>query len=450
MTRLVEGRNGNTRNYAAASLAIIMLGLAVAASVKAADPATETLLSEVVRAMEERANLGLQADEATVSSLLGSDRDVGTPRWGIPMTVAEEAQIDPIGRMRYADDVDNGVLAYARSLPTFAGAYIDQQRLGRLVILLTAADPELEAKLRSLAPADGPDINVQYVPTSFVQLHDAYDRVWTVWPLHSADALYSVAIDERRNQFLLRSDVAEAPARGDLATAIGESLGVDVAVIHAGPPVELVCNHPDNCYNPMKAGTRIRKGSTGGTICTMGFHIIKPSNGDRELLTAGHCGYSGSNNWYHTYYGFVGAEEATQYYEGGRDVMRVEIPNSQISNDIYEWAADVEGSGNPIAGEFICTRLGKTNAGDCGNVEFASTSWGPSGTACGCKLYGASAVGLGLATTGDSGSPIFRNPYTDAAIGVGILNIGLDSGSVGFARLRDSLEFWGFGVYTTD
>jgi hypothetical protein len=75
----------------------------------------------------------------------------------------------------------------------------------------------------------------------------------------------------------------------------------------------------------MKGGIVIRKGSTGGDRCTMGFHVVAGS--DVQFVTAGHCGYSGSNNWYHQSYGYVGSEQATLYGNNGIDIMKDALPN---------------------------------------------------------------------------------------------------------------------------
>lgn len=429
------------------ALAPVVAALTLTVSASAAAPMGDhPSTAALERAIAEREAFGLSPDKELVRSLLGSTEDIGSPLWGIPMTAEEEARIDPLARMQYANHADQNVLEYARKLPTFAGAYIDQGRSGRLVIMLTVTDPVLEDNLAALAP-DGPPIEVGLASTSFSRLKQAYDQAWADWPSQSTAPLYTVTIDERQNLLRLGVAAADSASQQELALSIGKRLGVPVAVVVAEPSVETTCTHPDLCYSPMKAGTRIRKGATNGSICSMAFHIINPSNGDLEFLTAGHCGYSGANDWFHVYYGLVGEEVASQYQEDGRDVMRVEIPNSQVSNNIYERVQDVEGRGDPIDGEFLCARLGKSNKEDCGFVQDPTHSW--EGDACGCTINGAQMSSI-AADGGDSGSPIYRLNGASAAIAIGVLNTDEGGGLAGFARLDDALSLWGWSVYTID
>lgn len=81
--------------------------------------------SALQAAMVERASFGLPADQATVIEILASGLDIGTAKWGIVMTAAEDEAIDLGARMDFFLNVDRDVLPFAQAAPTYAGAYID-------------------------------------------------------------------------------------------------------------------------------------------------------------------------------------------------------------------------------------------------------------------------------------------------------------------------------------
>lgn len=198
------------------------------------------------------------------------------------------------------------------------------------------------------------------------------------------------------------------------------------------PGVEAACTTRENCSSPMKAGIVIRKGSTTGTRCTMGFNVQVGS--DEQFLTSGHCGWDGSNNWYHAGFGLIGAETATQYVNNGREAMRVQMSDAQDSNLVYNLFNPVTSARNPIQGESMCASLGVSNSHSCGIVEVSVTSW--FATNCSCTMNGADASIVQI--VGDSGSPYFSSQ----AVGIGI-----GSTSDGkFARLGDVLTAWGISI----
>ncbi len=146
----------------------------------------------------------------------------------------------------------------------------------------------------------------------------------------------------------------------------------------------------------------------------MAFHIeLGP---DEQFLTAGHCGYSGSNNWFHPGWGLIGSEQATLYGPHGFDAMRVQMSDSQDSSNIYGSIKLVTSARDSIQGEGVCASLGFGNTWDCGTVVNAATSW--TGDACGCLIFGADSDNIAV-IYGDSGSPIVNNTAGDkTAIGI--------------------------------
>lgn len=420
------------RHIAAGVVAVTLLAQTSVATAEA-----EASPDGIAQAMSERRSLGLPSDLDTVNALLNSGADVGTPRWGIPMTAEEEITVDPAGRMAFANDVYRRVIPFVESLPTFAGAYMDQMHDGRFVVLLTERDATIETQIERMMPPVTRGLVISLGSRPYAELAAAADEVWRLWPaLLPAVPLEGVAVDVHDGVIALAA--SNAVAATELALQqLEDQLGVPVEFGLDNSGVEAVCNGPDNCHTPMRAGIRIRQGSTSGSICTMAFHITK--NGDEQFLTAGHCGYSGSNNWYHQSYGLIGSEQATLYVPNGKDAMRVQMPDSQASRLLYLSVRVIDSARNPILGEMACATLGNSNRIDCGYVSNINTAW--TGDACGCTIVGADVNDIAI-IGGDSGSPIVAGSGSSAPA-IGIVN--RTDGR--FAKMQDVIASFGFALY---
>lgn len=423
------------RRLVIAALALCLL-FGHAPAVYAVDPPSA---AEVAAAAAERAVFGLPNDDATVRFVLGG-RDVGTASWGIPLTADEERALDLPARIQFGLDAEKQLLPAARALPTFAGAYFDQRANGALTVLLTEVTPEVKARLEALAPAESRGFSIQVADHSYAALKDAAAEGSAAWAAVAPEApLYVVAVDVPENA--VRLETASPPTM-DLADALSRALGVRVILEQRVDAPQDACSTRDSCMSPMRAGIRIRKGSTTATSrCTMGFHVVVSS--DERFLTAGHCGYSGSDSWYHTGYGLVGGELGTLFAPNGRDIMLVQIPDSQASNRIYGSSRKVVGHLWPAVGHVICASGAETNTIDCGTVTDDWTSWISSTS--GFTVWGSSYRDIAL-TNGDSGAPIYYGGPTGTdtwAMGV----FAAFSGSSGwFGRVGDALNAWGASV----
>lgn len=244
--------------------------------------------------VETRMALGLNADPTYVEALKGSSEDVGTARFGFPLTAEELVEVE--ARFTFAAATRTKLLPYVEKLPTFAGAYFDHQARGELVILLTAADETVLNEIQTLAP-DGRPARVEIVQYTQAQLRDAIPKAWEAWKNAGAPEAYAISVDTPANA--IRVDVAPE----NLETAekfveeVSVAIGVPVFIGIGERPEESACTNRENCYSPMRAGIVIRRGSTSEKICTMAFHVQVGT--DEQFVTAGHCGYSGSNSWYH-------------------------------------------------------------------------------------------------------------------------------------------------------
>lgn len=300
-------------------------------------------------AVESRAALGLNADPVYVEALQGSSEDAGTARFGIPLTAEELVEVE--ARFTFAASTRENLLPFVEKLPTFAGAYFDHQARGELVILLTAADEATLENIRLLAP-DGRPTRVEFVQYTQERLRAAVPKAWEAWKAAGAPEAFAIAVDTPANA--IRIDVApkSLETAEKFTEEISAGIGVPVFIGIGERPEEAVCTSRSNCYSPMRAGIVIRKGSaTGSYVCTMGFHIQVGT--DEQWVTSGHCGHSGSNNWYHQGYGLIGSETGTQYYEGGRDIMTVQISDSQDSSLVYGRSEQITAGWVPYDGEGV-------------------------------------------------------------------------------------------------
>lgn len=400
--------------------------------------------SALQAAMVERASFGLPADQATVIEILASGLDIGTAKWGIVMTAAEDEAIDLGARMDFFLNVDRDVLPFAQAAPTYAGAYIDQPNGGGLVVLLTAHDTITEAGIRVREPQVSRGIQIRYVDRSYAVLEAAAYRARDVIGEQVAVQIHGVGLDIPSNSLTVEVEPADIPILEGLRGTLENRLGVRVLISAGKAAIEQVCTSRDRCYDPHKAGIYIHRSSVTGAGCTMGFHVR--SGTDEQFVSAGHCGHGGVYSWYHAGNGYIGQEVASQYSQGGRDAHRVQMDDSQASDDIFNDSPNIVGAGNPLTGMAICASMGFSgfsNPIDCGTVSTNLTSW--TGGLCGCTIWGADAASI-FGQEGDSGSPLYviGGGSSEPATGYGIWN----TGSGGFARLGDVLSLWNVVIVT--
>lgn len=390
---------------------------------------TEREVAEWVvdRAVAERANWGLAADRDTVTSLLASGRDTGSARLGIPMSAEEEQQLDLPGRMAFAAAVKRSVVPFVESLRTSGGVYIDQHNDGSLVVLLTERNKQVEDEIARRMPADRRGFRVLQVAYTEQRLRQALTRAWEAWALSApGQTLLGAGLDIVQNRLVFEVEPSAVDQAEAAVSELAALLEVPVGVM--GRPKEdsldADCTSRDHCHGPTKAGVKIYKGAIDSVAeCTMAFHVVC-NDGDVEFVTAGHCGYGGSNNWYikdGTADGlFLGAEQKTLYTNGGQDIMRVNLPVDEKSHKVYGESRVYGGSGAcPLVGQAACASRGTTDVIDCGTVRTTWTSW-VSSTA-NITVWGGDMNDVS-SNPGDSGSPIFDRIDADHWGTVGVLN----------------------------
>jgi hypothetical protein len=412
------------------------------ASAYAASP----IPGSVQAAAADRLAFGLPSDIPSVQALLDSGSDTGSLLWGIPMTDEEAEILDLPGRMAFANAVHERLVPFVTELEEFGGAYFDQADGGGLVVSLTAHDPAVQQAIRDLVPPDpSRGVEITFVALPLRMLEDAAQHAWDAWRKADTGAeLINVAVDTRHNRLRLEIAGSSRDQLAALAPTLRLALGVPIELVpgNRDSDIDATCTRSD-CIDPMRSGIVVwhQKDASHIGFCTMGFHIVR--NGDKQFLTAGHCGYSGSNDWYHDGYlpTKVGSELSTLYASWGKDAMRVQLPDAQASDDVFGASTNIVGSRNPLSGEAVCASLGIAAIVDCGTVSDDHVTW--TDQICGCTIQGADANGLAI-VQGDSGSPVFSGTIGGAVVAVGLV----DTTGGKFARLQDVLSDFGATIHS--
>jgi hypothetical protein len=412
-------------------------------------PASEQTAAQTPweHAFAERDTFGLPTDEETRRNLLADGVDVGWATWGIPLTAAEEKSLDPVGRMTFVQDLESEFLPYVRSLSTFAGVWINQRDNGGVVVMLTKVDAATVDKLQDSLPRVNRGMRVVQATHTYDELEAALARAGETWrSITSEAAPHAIGLSSRTNGLAYTFEPFDAAVAERFRADAEIQLGVPITMKYEPAGSDTVCTWRDNCYDPFRAGIRIRKGSgTSGYVCGMGFHITHPSGGDEQFLTAGHCGATGSDNWYHQGFGIIGSELASLYYGGGKDMMRVAMHDVQASTIMYGSPDNISGDGFPVEGEMVCASLSWTAEIRCGTVSNDLVNWKSQG--CDCYVWGGDTSGLDT-QNGDSGSPLYRRVLEYAPDNYKLVAIGLmvhENG--GFARVYDAIVAWGIRIY---
>lgn len=227
------------RSRSLAFVAIVAVTWQLTVSVPTTIAGTEV---DVIDAAAERAVYGLPSDPALVEAIIQSGADVGTDKWGIVLTAAEEAALDLPGRMRFVDELSESLLPYAAALPTYGGAYIDPAAGGRIVVHLTKADAAVTTRIRELAPQDNRGVEVKVVTHSFRALQDAANKAPATWEDVGTTALLAVGADEKRNALVVRVAAEDVSQATDDAAVVERRLGVPILILEGSVEKALACN----------------------------------------------------------------------------------------------------------------------------------------------------------------------------------------------------------------
>ncbi len=387
-------------------------------------------------AVEERRELNLPHDPEFVASLVGSEADVGTDKYGVVLT--QEEVVDYENQRQFEAAVDDQIIPLATADADVVGLWIDHSRGGAIVLQTLESNPALEARIRAAEPADSRGIIFETVNDTREELWSAVDAVWEIKSTVTPELeVLSVAADTPANAVRIEVAPTDLALGDELSAAVQRETGVDVFSVAGERDVESACYTRDHCTAPMKAGNRLHKGSNGGSTCTQGFRVTVGT--DDQIVTAGHCGFEGANSWYHQGYGVVGWENSSLYNcstNACQDIMRIQIDNNQDSAKVIFRSAQITSIGMTPVGYSVCASLGKSATWDCGVLGDDYLTWW--GYLAQKVQKGGDVNGMGI-VLGDSGSPIVQGASNKQHIGMGIVS----TLSGRFARMDFALNSWG-------
>jgi hypothetical protein len=287
-------------------------------------------------------------------------------------------------------------LGYRLKAPEFAAAFAGSwlETEGMSAVIATTSPT-----LKQLAEADRPPnwIVVKVVPYSLESLRKAsnafYARV--VDTLRARGAIprgVKSTVDVRLNRVVVdvpadHPEVAMAArdAYAQLDDATRAMLTIN-DVAHGDESIAAACNDELHCGAPLRGGIAID--GSNGNGCTAGFVMSDFTNGQRYLLTAGHCGGPGTN-W--TQAGVtIGPVWISAYPDSNADFAAIQISRDDIwksTNAVWKphdnglWPITSEAQAGTFVGAPIChtgrttnafsLAIGQGNAERCGSVSAA-------------------------------------------------------------------------------
>ncbi len=438
------------------------------APVRAADTGS------ITDGMQSREVLGLRSDRDYVADLVGTAADVGSERFGIPMTSAEFDDVDLDGRILFSNRVHRDVMPWVEEQPEFAGSWIDQKHDGKFVIQLTKARDPLIEGIGSRMPKVSRGWRVEGVDHSWTELETAVHRAPEVSREVDADGrLVLWGIDSRHNRVRLVYTLSTVEQMRSRKDELVSRLGVPVVIQSGEAPVDLdtsdLCSNGgsrNNCWDPILAGVRIYKDSVGHWDCTMGWHVYKESAEHKnQWLTAAHCvdpnvspGTIDVTKMYHSSYfhggHYVGilrakltgqdmdiarvghqfASEATDrvFGHGANAVVHLHQHTKLSVNDpiMFSGATSGQLDGDGTVGGLVSIPY------DCWDSNYL-----------GIEVCGGAGTGM-HGKSGDSGGPVYRKWMDDGVAHIrpiGILDASWQDGNVWtvrFALLKDAFAEW--------
>lgn len=242
--------------------AALSVALALAAAQAAPTAAATTDQDAIDHGVYMRGVYGLDASRDLVAGLIGSPADAGSAEFGVPLTKAEVKALDIYGRTDYSLALQNKVLPYIESLPTYAGEWLDQKDGGKLVVMLTKRQDKVIDAVRNRLPKPSRGVRFEIVESSYDDLLAALELAPKVVGELAPNGRYSMGeanIQKNRLDITITASGAET-LKAKEAT-LEARLGVDVKV-KSGPLTKQVENCGNgtnvyNCWNPLRAAVRI-------------------------------------------------------------------------------------------------------------------------------------------------------------------------------------------------
>lgn len=336
----------------------------------------------------------------------------------------------------------------------YAGVWFDNER-GEFVVPLVAeagrdaVDGELAAaNLKSasrIAPAQ----------STWAELEAAQERIDKSLGGLLREGIVQTSLDPRTNAVVIRmADRGSASTQAEIRRlTAGESVKVELeakgsSLLHVTPSA---CHGlPSYCDAPMRGGVDIQAAGSSccGPACTAGFKGIGDTNGNRFVLTAGHCTVrSGITEWnsFTTdtqghYLGVVAAASFPIHDYAAIKANGTYWDKSPWPSTIVNWGVNQEypitAESYSYLGEAVC-HVGAQSQKSCGVVSglhFTSTD------ELGETLKNLTEFRIICSVGGDSGGPVFA----------GNTALGLYSSSVAVGSEEESCQHIGYYTEITE
>lgn len=397
-------RHRRSRLAAAAflsSLAVASVGYPAAAN--------EPTRVELESAISFRKSFGFDVNPSVVRDVAADP--AAAREFGTPLTKDEVQEMHR--RLKLNDQVDP-VAALMRGLPVASGGvYIDQERGGDIVVLLTGpVDSHAGIKDRVRATVST-DVSVRFEEVQWAyadlralqtRLDDDFDALQ-----QGGIAANYTAVDVPTNLVILGvEDLTD-----DERDYIQETYGPAVKAEESAGGATAACTRTNCSGERLRGGLAIWNGA--GERCTSGFVGREASTLTVTpfVITAGHCAnpLTSRADQFHPSSTQIGTVSRINYKDGGyTDVAAFRVSASRVSNYIWRYSdvttypvTGIEAEGNQTVGETV---LKSGSSSDLRSGKILRTNLHI--TYGSLDLYGmieAAVYTLG----GDSGGPVFAN-----------------------------------------
>lgn len=169
--------NGKVRLILCSGLLGVALATSGVAAASGADAPDDDVAAADAHAIEFRQTFGFRSDADHVRAAREDTENYSSDVFGVPLSEAEHAELFRRGEIQAAMDA---AIAEARSVDTFAGAYLDQQRGGRPVFMFTDSQPARAEQLAIHFP-EGADVQVTRAARSERDIAALRARVKADW-----------------------------------------------------------------------------------------------------------------------------------------------------------------------------------------------------------------------------------------------------------------------------
>ena len=261
----------------------IALTVAPGAQGTTGDPVAAVSQRNVEHAIAYRASVGFRSDPDFVTQAEQDFVNFPSREFGIALSEAEAAEVM---RRSAIQEALGPVDRYVRTLPGFAGVYLDQLDGGKPVFMFVDTSNVRPEEIASRLPP-GVVFRLEQARFTYSELQATKTSVVAAEDdlASSGTLIVSETIDVPNNTVLVGIQDSTSETETTLQRRFGPAVTVrkdDVAVADACTSYGY-----EGCF-PLKGGLRIESAQTSAS-CTSGFMVKRQSNGDIDILTAGHC-----------------------------------------------------------------------------------------------------------------------------------------------------------------